>query len=161
MTGSILDRDCGLLVSPNSGRSERFRDGVRSGLLEVRAQPDAFLALRDALVRLQAQLAAASTANANQDGMNAIADTLNAVLRYVEPTADSEDQLAHFGWSGRCAPAALQPPGQCRMLEALRPGAGWVFLDWKEPSDGGRPSIYAYPYTQLISHKLLAYVRRP
>lgn len=115
--------------------------------LEVRAQLDGFLALRDAVVRLQAQLAEAGSAK--QSGLNTLADTLKAVLRYVEHAADSEDQLAHFGWSGRRAPASLQPPGQCRLLEAPRQGAGWVFLDWKEPADGGRPSVYVVEVRSL------------
>ena len=33
-------------------------------------------------------------------------------------------------------------PGQTRLLEAPRQGAGWLFLDWKKPSDGGRVSAY-------------------
>ena len=33
-------------------------------------------------------------------------------------------------------------PGQVRTLEVLREGKGWLFLDWKEPVDGGRPAAY-------------------
>ena len=33
-------------------------------------------------------------------------------------------------------------PGQTCLLEAPKQGAGWLFLDWKKPADGG--SINAY-----------------
>jgi hypothetical protein len=36
----------------------------------------------------------------------------------------------------------LEAPGQSRVLEAVRQGAGWVFLDWKEPADGGKVAAY-------------------
>ena len=32
--------------------------------------------------------------------------------------------------------------GQARTLEAPRQGDGWVFLDWKEPVDGGKVAAY-------------------
>jgi len=34
------------------------------------------------------------------------------------------------------------PPGQTRQLEAPKQGDGWVFLDWKQPAEGGRVSAY-------------------
>ena len=114
---------------------------------EVQAVLDAFLVLRDALTRLQAQVGEATTAK--NGGLAGLTDTMKAVLRYIENAADSEDQLAHFGWSGRRAPSALQPPGQSRSLEAPRQGAGWVFLDWKEPIDGGKPNFYSVDVREL------------
>jgi hypothetical protein len=33
-------------------------------------------------------------------------------------------------------------PGQVRTLELVREGPDWVFLDWKEPADGGQVSAY-------------------
>ena len=37
---------------------------------------------------------------------------------------------------------ALTAPGQCRSLEAPKQGEGWLFLDWKEPLDGGQVAAY-------------------
>lgn len=31
----------------------------------------------------------------------------------------------------------MKPPGQTRTLESPRRGAGWIFLDWKAPDEGG------------------------
>ena len=31
---------------------------------------------------------------------------------------------------------------QCRAVEAHRRGEGWIFLDWKEPVDGGAVAAY-------------------
>jgi len=50
--------------------------------------------------------------------------------------------LQEIGWGTRAAPTALQPPGQCRAFEIIGQGDGWVRLDWKEPSDGGKVAAY-------------------
>lgn len=44
-----------------------------------------------------------------------------------------------------------KPPysGQCRVLEIGRKGDGWVFLDWKEPADGGKPNFYTVEKREL------------
>jgi len=39
-------------------------------------------------------------------------------------------------------PTELAPPGRTRQLEAPKQGDGWVFLDWKQPVDGGRVIAY-------------------
>lgn len=87
--------------------------------------------------------ALAAQAHEKKDGSK---ETLRAgmttLLRYAENTVASPDQLGLIGWSGRSAAAALEPPGQSRALEAPRRGAGWVFLDWKEPAEGGKPAAY-------------------
>lgn len=54
----------------------------------------------------------------------------------------SDAKLTALGWGGKAAPNALQVPGQPRILEAPRQGEGWVFMDWKEPADGG--AVVAY-----------------
>jgi len=36
----------------------------------------------------------------------------------------------------------LEVPGQARTLEAPRQGEGWIFLDWKAPTDGGKVAAY-------------------
>ena len=50
--------------------------------------------------------------------------------------------LEEIGWSNRAAPTALQPPGQCRVLEIIGQGDGYVRLDWKEPQGGGKVAAY-------------------
>ena len=114
---------------------------------ELQAELSAFFGLRDALTALQAQATEATTAK--QGGLSTLTDTMKAVLRYVENAADNEEQLAHFGWSGRRAPTALQAPSQCRALEAVRKGPGSAFLDWKEPAGGGKPSFYTVESREL------------
>ena len=51
-------------------------------------------------------------------------------------------KLAALSWSGKAAPTHLQPPGQPRSLEIPRQGEGWLFLDWKEPAEGGKAAFY-------------------
>ena len=64
-------------------------------------------------------------------------------IRYAENTVDfDDDKLKLIGWAGRKAKTPLAPPGQARLLETPKQGAGWVFLDWKKPSDGGTVSAY-------------------
>ena len=53
-----------------------------------------------------------------------------------------DDKLKLIGWAGRKSSTALQLPGQVRLLEVPKQGAGWIFLDWKAPSEGGRPRAY-------------------
>ncbi len=50
--------------------------------------------------------------------------------------------LQEISWGNRAAPTALQPPGQCRAFEIIGQGDGWVKVDWKEPSSGGKPAAY-------------------
>ena len=45
-------------------------------------------------------------------------------------------------WSGRRPANALEHPGQTRSLEAPHQGAGWIFLDWKAPDNGGKVAAY-------------------
>ncbi len=64
-------------------------------------------------------------------------------IRYAENVVDMDDaKLKLLGWGGRKAPTALAAPGQCRSLEAPREGEGWIFLDWKAPTDGGKVASY-------------------
>jgi len=88
--------------------------------------------------------AAAEQATADKD--DALADLVDAMkddIDYAENTVDyDDDKLKLIGWAGRKAATALAVPGQARLLEAPRQGEGWVFLDWKKPTDGGRPAAY-------------------
>ncbi len=117
------------------------------GNQELQGSLEAFFGLRDALTRSQAKVTENLTAK--NAGLEELTDRMKAVLRYIEHAAENEEQLAYFGWSGRRAPTPLQPPGQCRALEAPRKGPSWVFLDWKEPTEGGKPSYYSIEVSEL------------
>lgn len=91
-----------------------------------------------------AALAAAEQATADKDtALEALVDAMKADLRYAENTVDFDDDLLKLiGWGGRAAKTTLAAPGQARTLEAPRQGEGWIFLDWKEPVDGGKVAAY-------------------
>nr|VFK77918.1 MAG: hypothetical protein BECKSD772D_GA0070982_100377 [Candidatus Kentron sp. SD] len=64
-------------------------------------------------------------------------------MRYAENVTGSDStKLKYLGWGGRRPASALEPPGQTRSLEAPRQGAGWIFLDWKAPDEGGKVTAY-------------------
>ena len=68
---------------------------------------------------------------------------MRQILRYAENATNYNDaQLALLGWGGPAAPVPLAPPGQPRLLEAPRQGEGWIFLDWKAPTEGGAAAVY-------------------
>ena len=101
----------------------------------------AYITAKNAAV---AAIAAAEQATADKDEvLEALTDKMRADLRYAENTVDFDDEkLKLLGWGGRKAKTSLEAPGQVRMLEAPRQGEGWIFLDWKEPSDGGKVAAY-------------------
>ena len=100
-----------------------------------------YTAAKDALVAAQA--AAAAAIDTKDAALEALADGMKSDLRYAETTVDFDDtKLQLIGWGGRKAATALTAPGQTRSLEAPRQGEGWVFLDWKAPSEGGKPNAY-------------------
>jgi len=88
--------------------------------------------------------AAAEQATAAKDeALQSLTDDMKDDLRYAENTVDYDDkQLKKIGWGGRASKTSLEAPGQTRSLEAPREGEGWVFLDWKEPVDGGAVAAY-------------------
>ena len=88
--------------------------------------------------------AAAEQATATKDeALQTLTDAMKADIRYAENTVNyDDDQLKLIGWAGRAAKTSLEAPGQARTLEAPREGEGWVFLDWKEPVDGGAVAAY-------------------
>ena len=100
-----------------------------------------YMSFRDTAMAKQA---AAEQATADKD--DALADLIDAMkddINYAENTVDfDDDKLKLIGWAGRKTATALAVPGQARLLEAPRQGEGWVFLDWKKPTDGGRPAAY-------------------
>ena len=91
-----------------------------------------------------AAVAAAEQKTAAKDNaLESLTDMMRATLRYAENTVDFNDEkLKLLGWGGRKAKTSLETPGQARTLEAPRQGEGWIFLDWKEPSDGGKVAAY-------------------
>ena len=94
-------------------------------------------------VVIAAQAAAEQATADKDDSLDDLVDAMKTDIRYAENTVDfDDDKLKLIGWAGRKASLPLQPPGQTRLLEAPRQGAGWVFLDWKKPSEGGLVSAY-------------------
>lgn len=101
----------------------------------------AYLSAKNAAVAAQA--AAEQATAAKDDALQTLTDGMRADLRYAENTVNfDDDQLKLIGWGGRSARTSLEAPGQARTLEAPRQGDGWVFLDWKEPVDGGKVAAY-------------------
>jgi len=88
--------------------------------------------------------AAGEQATATKDeALEALIDAMKADVRYAEHTVDFDDEkLKLIGWGGRKVKTSLEPPVQARSVEAPRQGEGWIFLDWKAPTDGGRVAAY-------------------
>jgi len=100
-----------------------------------------YTATRDAAVVAQATAEQATAAK--DEILQTLIDDMRADLRYAENTVDYDDEkLKLLGWGGRKAKTSLVPPGQARTLEAPREGEGWIYMDWKEPSDGGKVAAY-------------------
>lgn len=101
----------------------------------------AYTNAKNALVAAQA--AAAQATVDKDDALDDLAEAMKSDLRYAENTVDFDDaKLKLIGWGGRASATALQLPGQARLFEAPKQGEGWVFLDWKAPTDGGKPAAY-------------------
>ena len=101
----------------------------------------AYITARDAAVAAAA--AAEQATAAKNEALQALTDDMKADLRYAETTVNyDDDHLKLIGWGGRKAKTSLEAPGRTRSLEAPREGEGWVFLDWKEPVDGGAVAAY-------------------
>lgn len=109
--------------------------------IDLQAAFDATIAARDAAV---AARAAAEQATTDKElALEDLVEKMKDDLRYAENTVDfDDDKLKLLGWGGRKVPKALEAPGQARALEAPREGEGWIFLDWKEPVDGGQVASY-------------------
>lgn len=108
---------------------------------------DGYSAARDAVTDAEAKLRDANAAK--QAALDTLTDKMKFALRYAEHAVADDQQLALVGWSGRREPTPLQVPGQCRSLEAVRRGDGTVFLDWKEPAEGGKPALYQIERREL------------
>lgn len=92
---------------------------------------------------IAAQAAAEQAVTVKNEALEDLTEAMKTDIRYAENTVNFDDnKLNLIGWSGRKSRRPLAPPGQARLLEAPRQGEGWVFLDWKKPTDGGRVSAY-------------------
>ena len=109
--------------------------------LDLQALLDSLITLCDDQVAAQA---AAEQATATKiAGLEELVTAMRADLRYAEDAVNYDDaKLTALGWGGIAAATALQVPGQPRSLEAPSQGEGWIFLDWKKPSDGGSVAAY-------------------
>jgi hypothetical protein len=86
-----------------------------------------------------ATAAMAAAARINKDGSRQRPrDAMTKGLRRAEITTPSPGDPGLIGWGPRKPAGTLEPPGQPRALEAIRRSADRVFLDWKEPADGGK-----------------------
>jgi hypothetical protein len=109
--------------------------------IALQANLDSLITLSDDCVAARAAAEAATVLK--NAGLEELTDAMKAVLRYAEDTVDYDDaQLSLLGWAGLAAPEPLEVPGQPRELEVPRQGAGWVFIDWKRPIDGGAVANY-------------------
>jgi len=108
---------------------------------ELTALINAYTTARN--VAIAAQAAAEDATTSKDEALEDLADAMKSDIRYAENTVDfDDDKLKLIGWAGRKAKTPLAPPGQARLLETPKQGEGWVFLDWKKPSDGGTVSAY-------------------
>ncbi len=110
----------------------------------IMAKRNQFVTVRDSA--LSARAAAEAAFTAKDDALEELIELMKKNLRYAENTVDfDDDKLKLIGWAGKKAKTSLTPPGQSRLLEAPKQGSGgggWVFLDWKQPVDGGKPAAY-------------------
>lgn len=92
---------------------------------------------------IAAKAAAEAATTAKDEKLADLIDAMKPDLRYAENvTKFNDDKLKLIGWAGKKAKTPLAVPGQTRLLEAPKQGAGWLFLDWKAPADGGKAKAY-------------------
>nr|VFK29799.1 MAG: hypothetical protein BECKMB1821I_GA0114274_10127 [Candidatus Kentron sp. MB]VFK74949.1 MAG: hypothetical protein BECKMB1821H_GA0114242_10137 [Candidatus Kentron sp. MB] len=109
-------------------------DAVRSAL-------NACLTALDTVV---ATKAAYREAVADKDTtLTELAGLMKKDFRYAEDAVDRDEaKLERIGWGIPHPPTRLTPPGQVRSLRVTTQGEGWLELNWKEPSDGGKVATY-------------------
>ena len=94
-------------------------------------------------VAIRARASAAQSTDAKEKSLSKVEDMAKPVIRYAENHTRGDDgRLQLLGWGGRRQRTVTEPPGQVRTLEVIREGKDWVFLDWKEPTDGGEVAAY-------------------
>ena len=108
---------------------------------EINAVLAAVAGAHDVAVVASAQAKQATTAK--DEAFAKLVDLMKADLRYAESATRLDDgKLELIGWGAPRRGTATGVPGQVRTLEVVREGKGWLFLDWKEPSDGGQAAAY-------------------
>lgn len=118
---------------------------------QLQASLDKLLESSDAQV--MALAAAKQATDTKQDDFDNTTTEMKSILHYADDTVHGDDALlSELGWGGRAEPHALQVPGQPRLLEILRQGAGWLTLDWKKPADGGAPASYKIERRELTEN---------
>ena len=92
---------------------------------------------------LAARAAAEAATTAKDEKLADLIEAIKSDLLYGENiTKFNDDKLKLIGWAGKKAKTPLAVPGQTRLLEAPKQGDGWLFLDWKQPADGGKAKAY-------------------
>ena len=100
----------------------------------------AFLAKRDEIVADEAAISEKYDEKA--DMMDDLTDAMQRVIDYTKSISDNDEtELASIGW-GVPGAATKQSPGQPRALEIINQTETSIFLDWKNPTDGGRVASY-------------------
>lgn len=104
------------------------------------AKLDAFLAKRDEIVALDAQIG--EKHDEKDDLLDDLTGAMQQVIDYLGSlTKKDATEMATIGVGKSDAPVK-QPPGQPRVLEILSQTDSGVSLDWKNPADGGRVASY-------------------
>ena len=102
---------------------------------------DAAMEARNAATAAQA--AAQTAIQAKNAALATLVEAMKTDLHYAEDTVHGDNaKLMLLGWGGLSASVPLAVPGQPRTLEAPKQGEGWLFLDWKEPLEGGAVAAY-------------------
>ncbi len=108
---------------------------------ELQQALEAYDTAREAAIAASAQ--AVSGTQTKDEALDVLTDAMTSNLRYAENTVNGNDgKLQLLGWGARRARTANEVPGQVRTLELMREGEDWVFLDWKQPVDGGLVTAY-------------------
>jgi len=90
-----------------------------------------------------AKSAAAEAFDAKDKALESLSEDMRLVLHYAEHAVKQDEvKLQALGWDVRKTPSEPQPPGPARALEVKREGPGWIYLDWKRPSEGGVVAAY-------------------
>nr|VFJ93096.1 MAG: Fibronectin type III domain-containing protein [Candidatus Kentron sp. H]VFJ93840.1 MAG: Fibronectin type III domain-containing protein [Candidatus Kentron sp. H]VFK00497.1 MAG: Fibronectin type III domain-containing protein [Candidatus Kentron sp. H] len=100
-----------------------------------------YVATKDGVADARAQLSRAQ--ESKDESTEMLRDAIKRNLRYAENTVNYDDgKLQLIGWSGRRPASALQSPGQVGELTSPDRGEGWIELQWKAPTDGGKVAAY-------------------
>lgn len=101
----------------------------------------AYLAKRNEIIAASAQL---STKHDEKDDLQeSLTDDMQRVIDYLSSLTDNDaEELASIGWIVDSGSGAKQSPGQPRALEIVNQTDGSIFLDWKNPTSGGRVASY-------------------